>query len=92
MKRPQIKPLPDLWLIWSIEHDAWWRPSHRGYTPLRKEAGLYEYEEALQIVKGANITMANVPNEAMIKATRDEVENYPKRLQAFATFDAPVLV
>lgn len=56
------------WYIWSIEHSAWWRASHNGYTEDFAEAGLYTYEEALKIVKGANMFGAkNEPNEAMIK-------------------------
>lgn len=55
------------WLIWSIEHEAWWNPNHKGYTTHRTNAGVYSYEEALDIVKGANIGNHNIPNEAMIK-------------------------
>ncbi len=22
------------WLIWSIEHNGWWKPSYHGYTKL----------------------------------------------------------
>lgn len=54
------------WLIWSIEHNAWWAPNSRGYTPYRSAAGKYSYEEALKIVEGANIGELNIPNEAMI--------------------------
>lgn len=54
-------------LIWSIEHGAWWKPAHRGYTEKRKEAGMYSFEEACKIVKTANIGLYDVPNEAMIE-------------------------
>lgn len=57
------------WLIWSIEHKAWWRPAHAGYTELKSDAGSYSYEEALDIVKGANINNNDIPNEAMIAFT-----------------------
>lgn len=31
---------PDaLWLIWSYEHDAWWKPGGFGYTSTLAEAG-----------------------------------------------------
>lgn len=56
------------WLIWSIEHNAWWKPNSVGYTVLRHEAGTYLYEDALRIVKGANIALHDVPNEAMVEA------------------------
>lgn len=54
------------WHIWSIEHGMWWRKSHQGYTEIQDEAGVYTYEEALKIVKNANIRMDDIPNEAMI--------------------------
>ena len=68
------------WLIWSIEHDAWWRPEKKGYTCVLKEAGVYSYEDACKIVEGANycLTMPkrarydkalNIPMEAMILLT-----------------------
>lgn len=40
--------------IWSVEHDAWWRPDSAGYTPHIDRAGLYTKAEATKIVKGAN--------------------------------------
>ena len=43
-----------LWLVWSYEHDAWWRPNACGYTPHLYEAGLYSEEKALEIEREAN--------------------------------------
>ena len=40
--------------IWSFEHDAWWRPNSRGYTTVEADAGLYERNEAEEIVRRAN--------------------------------------
>ena len=54
------------YLIWSIEHNAWWRPSEHGYTKTLTEAGLYKKEKAIRIVKRANISSFNecmVPEE-----------------------------
>lgn len=42
------------WVIWSNEHDAWWRPNRNGYTTLFRDAGLYTYDEAVHICAGAN--------------------------------------
>ncbi len=58
----------NLWLIWSIEHNAWWKPGHRGYTPNRAEAGVYPEAEAIAIVENANRHRDpnQPPNEAMI--------------------------
>lgn len=68
-----------LWLIWSIEHRAWWRSNWGGYTEDRQEAGAYDYEEALKIVRGANghRHRFDPPNEAMILY---EIKNGPTSL------------
>lgn len=55
------------WLIWSLEHEGWWGPNHNGYLKERRSAGLYSFDEALKIVKDANIGLHEIPNEAMIK-------------------------
>lgn len=55
-----------LWLVWSIEHDAWWKPAHNGYTTDIKEAGRYPYPEARGIVEGANYGKYDRPNEALV--------------------------
>lgn len=51
-------------LIWSIEHDAWWGPGSMGYTRDVKLAGAYERAEAERIVVHANL--AGRLHEAMI--------------------------
>lgn len=43
------------YVIWSFEHDAWWRPDRWGYTPHLAAAGLYTRGEAEAIVADANI-------------------------------------
>lgn len=40
--------------IWSFEHRGWWRPARFGYTSNREGAGVYEEEEAFEIVRDAN--------------------------------------
>lgn len=57
----------DKWIIWSIEHTGYWGANRRGYTPYKSLAGIYTYEEALEIVEGANKYLDSYPNEAMIK-------------------------
>lgn len=42
------------YLIWSIEHDAWWRPGETGYTRTLSEAGRYRQPRAVEIVARAN--------------------------------------
>lgn len=54
------------YLIWSLEHRGWWAPNSHGYTPVRSEAGRYDFDEALEIVTGANKYLkGQLPNEAM---------------------------
>ncbi len=57
---------PLIWLIWSIEHNAWWKPAACGYTKNRADAGRYTFDEATAIVKDANFACNETPNEAMI--------------------------
>lgn len=71
-----------LWLIWSIEHSAWWCAKSKGYTIYFPDAGVYTYDEALKIVKGANYCLTlprqkkydkwlNTPQEAMVLLTEE---------------------
>lgn len=69
------------WIIWSIEHGAWWRPESKGYTTHLSGAGVYSYKKALDIVAGANYCLTlekpkrkfekalETPQEAMILVT-----------------------
>lgn len=41
-------------VIWSIEHHAWWRAAWNGYTETLTDAGVYEAAEANQILERAN--------------------------------------
>ena len=43
----------DEYLIWSNEHEAWWRANRRGYTNHVRGAGRYSREEAVSICSGA---------------------------------------
>lgn len=62
------------WLIWSIEHGMWWGENDNGYVQQRNKAGRYTFERAMKIVSGANIGLHDIPNEAMIKITLDELK------------------
>lgn len=41
------------YLIWSNEHQAWWRQNSAGYTMLVEDAGRYSRDEALKIASDA---------------------------------------
>lgn len=60
------------YLIWSNEHNSWWKANHQGYTYLVHLAGRYTKEEALQICNGANYgwdvdRSSNIPYELPIE-------------------------
>ena len=64
-----------LWLIWSIEHSAWWRPNKIGYTQKKSEAGAYTFEDACRIVRNANHYLAffEPPKEAMVRIELEKI-------------------
>ena len=57
-----------MYLIWSNEHTAWWKPRRYGYTNDRSEAGRFALDEALEIVTQANCWTSDSlrPQEAMV--------------------------
>jgi hypothetical protein len=53
-------------VIWSIEHNAWWRPDECGYCEKVTDAGRYSRARATAIVRQANIVACH---ECMIPVT-----------------------
>ena len=47
--------MTEWFVIWSIEHNAWWAPNHRGYVRDVLRAGRYTRPEARIIVESANV-------------------------------------
>lgn len=47
------------YVIWSIEHQAWWRAAWCGYTETLGDAGLYDDEQARKVLQGANRVAVN---------------------------------
>ncbi|HEV7297950.1 MAG TPA: hypothetical protein VGN72_01190 [Tepidisphaeraceae bacterium] len=47
-----VNPNDGPWLVWSNEHNAWWRPEWKGYTQQVRDAGRYGLAEARQICDG----------------------------------------
>ena len=60
--------MDETYLIWSIEHTAWWNPDELGYTVQRPRAGRYGHDAAAMICRSANAHLADgvPPNETMI--------------------------
>jgi len=69
------------WLIYSHEHDAWWKPGGWGYTGRQDEAGRYTEEKAREICERAAYgwrdgqlppeVMVPVDSSDMLSAIRD---------------------
>ena len=53
------------YVIWSFEHDAWWRPGRMGYTKQLAHAGHYSQTEAEQIAADANRYAKEIHQQAM---------------------------
>ena len=69
------RPEDQLWLIWSVEHSAWWKPAQIGYTIKLSEAGRYAFQTAVNICRVAGFRRSNfshqdikTPNETMFLA------------------------
>ncbi len=55
-----------MWLIWSNEHNSWWRAGGAGYTKIKSEAGRYDFDKAIKEVQDANEGLrAEAPEETM---------------------------
>jgi len=43
------------YLIWSVEHNGWWKGDRHGYSDNLPGAGMFSKEEAEQIVNDSNM-------------------------------------
>lgn len=56
-----------MWLVFSHEHGAYWRPNRRGYTVHVESAGRYTYADAHQICDNARSPRGDeAPNEVVV--------------------------
>jgi hypothetical protein len=44
------------YVIWSNEHQAWWRPNSHGYTRWIEDAGRYARDEAVSISNSGDMS------------------------------------
>jgi len=47
--------------IWSNEHGAWWAKDRRGYVRTLEDAGMYDAEQAEEIVTNASVAQMDQP-------------------------------
>ena len=71
---PVDSVLPEPWVIWSFEHDAWWAPHERGYVLELAQAGRYTKARALEIEAHANVVR---PNELALSLAHAETHGHP---------------
>lgn len=57
---------PKVWLVWSNEHQAWWRAGDHGYTIKVHEAGRYTLEDAIE--RCQNVDEMGRPEEVVVPA------------------------
>jgi hypothetical protein len=66
-------------LVWSVEHNAWWRPDGNGYTRRLSQAGRYDYRVALSIcakaVPGTSSDIGALPELPVRAADAEEIRN-----------------
>jgi hypothetical protein len=65
----------DDYVVWSNEHQCWWRSNQCGYTRHLDQAGRYEREEALKICRAARDGWApgKVPPEVPVRLEDAEI-------------------
>lgn len=68
--------MSDAYVIWSFEHDAWWRRAKWGYTQELAEAGRYPKDEAESIVFKANRHVKTPHEQAMLLSTAEVLVLY----------------
>lgn len=61
------------WLIWSIEHNAWWRENEQGYCFNTFEAGKYTFKKAYTICNRANFYLSGSENLKEIMVPSQEL-------------------
>lgn len=63
-------------LIWSHEHDAWWKPARRGYTDDVTDAGRYGEAEARGILEKSSYgwRKGSLPKEVIVPADSPDLD------------------
>ncbi|HEY9410982.1 MAG TPA: hypothetical protein VIP77_15495 [Jiangellaceae bacterium] len=86
IQEPPVK----VWLVWSNEHDAWWKPNRCGYHHDVWQAGRYSERDAAGICRSAahGWRGGSPPPEVMVSApendqdtfTADDLRDMPERM------------
>lgn len=57
-----------IWLVWSNEHNAWWKPNACGYTTTQEAAGRYTWAEAHRHAAKRSPSDTGLPDELVVPA------------------------
>jgi hypothetical protein len=52
--------MSDIYLVWSNEHRAWWKPGGYGYSTGLRGAGQFSRDRAIEICRDALLTAAHI--------------------------------
>lgn len=63
----------DDYLVWSNEHQGWWKPGGYGYAPGLRHAGHFTREQAIQICRDAVPQSAHIGMIAEIPVRLDDI-------------------
>lgn len=66
------------YLVWSNEHDGWWKSGGWGYATGLADAGLFTREEALLICRNALPTAGHLGRISEIPVRLADVEEFIK--------------
>ncbi|WP_433520099.1 hypothetical protein ACQP2T_63905 (plasmid) [Nonomuraea sp. CA-143628] len=72
------EPPVRIYLVWSNEHGAWWRPNRAGYTGDVWEAGRYAEAEAAEVCRKAahGWRDGSLPPEVMVLAPENDQDKF----------------
>jgi hypothetical protein len=65
----------EIYLIWSNEHRAWWKPGRMGYTTGLRGAGRYTRQQAIAICREAIPSASHVGAVAEIPVKMKDVKD-----------------
>lgn len=65
--------MEQIYLIWSNQHKAWWRPERRGYTTSLNAAGRYPRSEAIKICTHSRYGWDGKDHPSEIPVAEDDV-------------------
>lgn len=63
-----------IYLLWSREHQGYWKANHHGYVVKPSEAALFTLEDAVEQCRKSNLFLGTKPPDELIVPVTDESE------------------